>query len=311
MNFEILIDGAFEKGDFRIIYRPGRSPARDEAIDSHGQSTSERERACEKKAPAPLRGMEGATGYPLAGVPSIEDFIDRTWRELVSQYEREGLKVFDGGLFSLNSYGMEGNKPLLRLGDTSYKEYVGTSLQEFRSRYPGQPSANPLAVCISLVTSDGKIVVEKRRRSDRYRGPYHVIGGFVERGLDCTDDLLPDIFGAIRREVKEELGLSLKDGEIISLGLVRNLVIAHPEVCFFSKIGRTFADVLAVFSGGHVDGEIGQLISVNDDSLDLTRFLIDHHGRLVATGEACLLLYGKHRFGKKWYHSTIDLLLKK
>jgi hypothetical protein len=234
--------------------------------------------------------------------------IDKAWELQVFNCNQDGLPVFDGRLFRLNRYDREEGKTILELGDTTFREYVGTSINDFYRTYPEAWVANPLAVCIALVTNDHKILVEKRSILTRYRAPFHVIGGFMEREKDFCN-ARPDPFMAITREVKEELGLILSPEEPIALGLVRNLWIRHPEIAFFCRLRESLEDVKGIFGRSATDDEIDQLQAVEDTSNGLSSFLRIHHEVFTASGEACLLLYGRRMYGEDWYNALLRELI--
>jgi hypothetical protein len=238
----------------------------------------------------------------------LQRFIDNQWHTQVRKYEKEGMKMFNGKLFRLKHFHKGGDRVFLELGDTNYKDYVGTSIKEFYESHPYDKLANPLAVSVTLVTSDRKILVEKRNKMDVYRGRYHVIGGFIERDIDVGADSRPDPFKAIKREVWEEIGVALLDENLFSLGLVRNLKVPHPEVCFFARMDISSEEVFAISAANKLDGEIEQLDFIEDSSDDLARFIVFNHGNIVATGEACMLLYGNDRYGEAWYNDTLQSL---
>lgn len=233
--------------------------------------------------------------------------IDRAWDLHLRNCVRNGLTVFDGRLFRLNGYGVKEGKISLDLGDTTFREYIGTSISDFHEVHPDAWVANPLAVCIALVTDDRKILVEKRTTLTRYRAPFHVIGGFMERKKDVFKGQ-PDPFVAITREVKEELGLAISPEEPVGLGLVRNLWVRHPEIVFFCKLRESFEDVKEIFRVTTTDNEIDQLEAADDKMDDLASFLRTHHGFFTPSGEACLLLYGRQTYGEDWYNRVLQEL---
>jgi hypothetical protein len=261
LDFEILLPDSFTRGDLLTSYAPGPGQARSQEASKQ---------------------------------------IDRTWESQVQTCRQDGLPIFNGQLLRLNGYVQREDRTFLEFGDTTFREYVGTSVGNFREAFPEAWVANPLAVCIALITTDKKILVEKRTVLTRYRAPFHVIGGFMEREKDLRDGL-PDPFHAIAREVKEELGLVLSQERLLALGLVRNLWIRHPEIVFSSALNESFEEVRTMLAEGATDDEIDQLQGVEDTPDGLASFLKTHHEFFTPSGEACLLLYGKRMYGEAWY----------
>src|SRR5215211_3898998 len=96
---------------------------------------------------------------------SALQFIESKWREFV----KNNIKSFNGKLSRVDSYDIReknnnGKKNLieLQLGDTDYKEFVGTRGHEFIRRYGRKQSANPLSVGAVLVTMDNRIILGRR-----------------------------------------------------------------------------------------------------------------------------------------------------
>lgn len=266
MGFEILTPHLFSRSDLQVTYRPGQGEYR--SSEAHRQ-------------------------------------IDRTWERHLANYAQNGLPAFNGSLFRLTDYALNRGRLLIELGDTTFREYVGTSTEDFYGTYPEAWVANPLAVCIALITGDEKILIERRTTLTRYRAPYHVIGGFMERGKDFSQGK-PDPFAAITREIKEELGLILSPDEPVALGLVRNLRVRHPEIVFFCSLSQSFAEVQEIMGRDAADDEIDHLEYVEDRSDHLSSFLKGRHGIFTPSGEACLLLYGRQRYGEGWYDALLE-----
>lgn len=192
------------------------------------------------------------------------------------------VPLFDGRLFSLREWHDDGAVLALALGDTGYRDYVGTRRAAFAQAFPTTPLANPLAVCSAVVTADQQVVVERRRFGDVYNHCYHVIGGFLDR--DC-DGLPPDPAAAVAREIGEELGCPLV-GEGEGLGLVYDQRTPHPELCYLHHTPWTFAEVVA----GANRAEVGELIPVPLVAEALSAFVRENEAVLSVTGGGCLEL---------------------
>ncbi len=136
-------------------------------------------------------------------------------------------------------------------------------------------------------------------------GRYHVIGGFFERNLDLIANL-PDPFGGIRREIREETGIQAEDIlDQYCLGVVYDLVMPHGEMCFLTRLHISLDEVLR---RAPEDREIKQLIPLQVTEESLREFLLKHHGNISATGEPNLLLYGGWKFGEQWFEEVMARL---
>jgi 8-oxo-dGTP pyrophosphatase MutT (NUDIX family) len=230
--------------------------------------------------------------------PAIQQWVDSLWSQKLAEAQERGILLFDAPLYRFVDAETSANGTLhLTLGDTGYKEYVTTRVPEFyRDRQRGE-LGNALAVCSVVETSDGYILLDKRRGVDVYVGRYHVIGGFFERGLDSLENGRPDPFGAMRREIREETGIQFADiAEQYCLGLVYDLATPHAELCFLTRLHISLAEVKTRVPE---EDEIKQLETLYVSEQSLRDFLARNHGNISATGEPNLLLYGELLFGKQ------------
>jgi hypothetical protein len=230
--------------------------------------------------------------------------INQTWNSYLRSSRGRGVKVYNGDLLRLDDYCHEKGILRMQVSDVDFRSYVGTALPAFAEAFPGAPQANPLAVCIVLVTSDGKIVLERRSQIDAYRGRYHVIAGFMEKDADTANGG-PDPFEVINREVREELGVVL-DGEPLATGLIRTAM--GSEVCFSSRLSISFETLLETKAGARTDAEIDDLLEIGDSPTSIVSFLAEHDRDIVPSGRACLLLHGRVKYGEEWYYEATERL---
>jgi 8-oxo-dGTP pyrophosphatase MutT (NUDIX family) len=231
--------------------------------------------------------------------PAIQQWMDTLWGQKLAEAQEQDIPLFDAPLYRFIGAGTRADGTLhLTLGDTGYREYVTSRAQEFGRGRQRQELGNALAVCSVVETSDGYILLDKRRGVDVYVGRYHVIGGFFERGLDSTSDGRPDPFGAMRREIREETGIQFADiAEQYCLGLVYDLATPHAELCFLTRLRISLAEVKTRVPE---EDEIKQLETLYVTEQSLREFITLNHGNISATGEPNLLLYGELRYGKQW-----------
>jgi 8-oxo-dGTP pyrophosphatase MutT (NUDIX family) len=238
--------------------------------------------------------------------PAIQQRIDTLWAQKLTMAQERGIPLFDAPLYRFVDVETGADGTLhLTLGDTGYKEYVTTRASEFARGRQRSELGNALAVCSVVETSDGYVLLDKRRGVDVYVGRYHVIGGFFERGCDVLENGQPDPFGAMRREIREETGISAADiAEHYCLGLVYDLATPHAELCFLASLHISLAEVKTRVPE---EDEIKELETLYVTEQSLRAFLLENHGNISATGEPNLLLYGELLYGKKWFQSLQDL----
>ncbi len=245
---------------------------------------------------------EYQAGRRIRWEPSAEKLIETIWEEYAKSADHAGIKVYNGNVFRLDSFAVTEGCLLLTLSDIDFRSSIGTGSSRFLSAFPHAPQANPLTVSAALITNDGKIVLEKRSRIDTRRRKYHVIAGFMEHDLDSAADQL-NPFRTLRREIQEELG-SAPEGPVYATSLVR--AVYGSELCFFSRLRLSFDDLLQVQAGGGTDAEIDSLVGIDDAPAALASFLNRHPVDLVPSGRACLLMYGREAYGKRWYDSIVN-----
>lgn len=237
-----------------------------------------------------------APGARRTARPGDQADAGAAWQNALDQARQIGIPLYDGLLYRLMSFEQRPGQLGLQLGDTSYKEYVATRAPAFVRGRSEDELAQPLAVCVAVVTRDERILVERRQRSEVGTGRYHVIGGFFERDKDVGPEG-PSPFLAMAREVREETELEIDPREFLVLGLAYDRLLPHPELCLTVSTPMSFAEVAR-----HVprDGEVVHLESVGADAASLSAFLLANRNDLTPSGEACLTMYGVWRYGDGW-----------
>lgn len=239
--------------------------------------------------------------------PATETLIEEGWPAAVEEAKGRDVEIYDGMLFRLNHLTVTHGKLRLGLGDTTYKEYVATRSEWFWRDRPHHELANPLALCIALGTAEGNIIMERRRGVDVYEGRYHVIGGFMERPHDMRNGI-PDPFQGIAREVEEEVGLKIRTDTMGLTGVVYDLITPHPELCFCAESNLRNQEIADIFLDCRKDHEVEKLSFVDGSKDPLAAFIMSQHTVISVTGQACLLLYGRQKYGTTWFDTIMASL---
>ena len=224
---------------------------------------------------------------------SLAARLEAAWEAARHRTEARGAPLFDGALFRLEAHRTLASGLELTLGETSYRHYVGT--RDPAANLAPELRAEPLATCIVLRTSDGRIALERRERVDVGAGRWHVVGGFPERGVD-EGPAGADLAAAITRECVEETGFAPRSLRV--LGFVRDRRDLHYEVCFGGELDASFQEVAR---DGAAREEFRAPLALEDSPRALERFLHREREAMSPTGEAALLLYGREAFGEAWY----------
>ncbi len=241
--------------------------------------------------------------YRVSLTTEMQTELERLWHEKLALAEKQAFLLFDGKLFRW-IYVEERNDRTLRvkLGDTSYKEYVATRTPEFSQQLTREELSNPLSVCSVIETLDGYILLEKREGTDAHNGRFHVIGGFMERGKD-DEGHTPDAFGAMNREMHEETGILEQDiREQYCLGMVYDTLVPHPELCFVTRLN---IPLTTLSKRKPEDNEVKELRMLRVTAATLKESILTHHGNISPTGEAALILYGTWKFGAGWFDDVM------
>ena len=216
-------------------------------------------------------------------------------------------------MYRLNDATLEGNRLVIDMGVTNFKDYIGTSQRalldpEFRKilmaagvtdhNNPNHYFSNPLATCSSIVTSDGFILVGTRSEKVAiYPGVPHVTGGYVKVNGDNRPDFTVkdvDLFSNMRKELYEELGLT--DEDVTSkdfLGIVRNLITRAPEALYNISLNINSDELHHRWKTKSRDRFEHRNITFYSRD-ELPGFLRKNEGTMVPTGEATLKLFLQH-----------------
>jgi 8-oxo-dGTP pyrophosphatase MutT (NUDIX family) len=195
------------------------------------------------------------------------------------------------------------------LGDTCYRDFLGTNLFNAAKVARINPAflADAVGTSSIVLTSDGFLVLG--RRSDRvafHAGYMHTFGGMLEAADRRTGGY--DLFGGLKREVMEELGVCEGEiGSVVLTGLARDRAIRQPEMLFDLGVTLTRMELSARFHPGLSDGEHTAIEFVPDDPEAIIRFLV-RTSRIAPVAQAGLLLHGKHNWSADWYEQSCYLL---
>jgi 8-oxo-dGTP pyrophosphatase MutT (NUDIX family) len=230
----------------------------------------------------------------FAPPPLVSAEIERVWT-MMGQIP--GVHLFDGGLCRLESYSAGAGELSLTLSDISYKSFAGTNMlnPQFASQYGQTAMANPLGMSAALISADGFLVMGRRNeRVAYYPGRIHPFAGSVE-----PEDAL-DVFGAVTRELKEELGL---DGgelhEMKCLGIAEDRGLAHPELICHAVTQKTLDELRR----GVDEVEHDAMVAIEVRRAVFERELA---GAKLYTpiALATMLLCGRERFGREWFDAA-------
>jgi 8-oxo-dGTP pyrophosphatase MutT (NUDIX family) len=237
----------------------------------------------------------------------ISHFIDEKWNLAKCKAEETGQELFSSDLVRLKGFYESNNDLILNIGETTYKEYVGTNLhineigEIIESSQLLEYLSNPLATCAVVVSNDDKILIGRRSgKTVDYPNYYHVPGGHIEKRHIQSDN--PNLSMAICDELQEEFAIYSSNIEwSVCTGLVEDSITKKPELTFIVKIKTDHNSTLNPINEEHTRLE---WLDVTPESI--TEFLVENNLEIVPVGKACLMLFGTIRFGYEWFIATND-----
>ncbi len=229
-------------------------------------------------------------------VPEVERIIDETWQRVASQ---PGVNLFDGPMCRLESWSAAPARLDIAMSDTSYKPFIGTNLHhpELADRYGPSILANPIGVSPALETADGWLMMGRRNGSVAYYpNRVHPFAGALEP-RDAND-----LFGAVRRELAEELAFTNDDiAEIRCTGVVEDRSIRQMELIFRVVSTRTKKQIESTVD--RTEHHSSWAIRSTRQAIDVA---LEDRLELTPVGIAALLLWGNVHFETSWFQDRAD-----
>ena len=224
-------------------------------------------------------------------LPEVERSIERIWQAVAAQ---KGVNLFDGPMCRLEKWIARPERLQLTLSETSYKPFLGTNLHQphLADQYGKDILANPVGVSPALETADGWLMMGRRNASVAYYpDKVHPFAG----ALEPQDS--QDVIGGVRRELAEELGLIATDMKLIRcIGIAEDASIRQPELIFRAETYRTKNEIEK--SLDQAEHQSTWAIPAERDEIESA---IKNAKELTPIAVATLILYGKVRYGAKWF----------
>jgi hypothetical protein len=224
---------------------------------------------------------------------SLPDFIlekkNQIIKARIEDAVRTGRIFHDGSLVRLESWHESAGHLILRLGKTSWFDYIssnriidekifnGRSLRSMIEEKSGVPEyeclANPVTVTTSIITSDSKILVSRRSmKLSQYPGMFTASSsGF----MDIKDVIKgsPHPFESARRETKEELNLSVPVGKFKLNGIMRSSEYMHFQVLLEARVDFASDEMLKNMK---TSDEVDEVVIIERDVKAFRTFLKKH-----------------------------------
>lgn len=226
--------------------------------------------------------------------------IEARWKVLTARRS----KMKDLPLYRLRSIQGEGDKLILDLGRTGYKEYQCTNVRKpsWATENPENKMSNPLAISVVAKTPDPAIFINQRSASvGEYPNRLHVTpAGHIHPPQSIEE--------AIMAELDEELAITYRKiiSEIRIIGLVINRDYNKPELIAELRVTPSAEEVLA--RSARDAWEYRTLQKLDWQENVIRDALTKDNLQWVPPGHAALLLAGRLDFGEGWMHSVLDAI---
>jgi len=266
---------------------PGRAPILIEAFGPYGRTQL----------------TQSWSDAPPPTTPSLERAIAQTWEAELALAQASGAILYDAPLCRLNRVQATQEAIHLHLGPTSYRQFAGTHIHHAALVMEAGADcfANALGTSATPLTCDGFLALGRRGpKVMLHAGFLHTFGGMIEAGDRLADGSF-DVFGAILRELREELGIE-KDVivDVGISGLVRDRRLYQPELLFEIRLSWTRSALAAAFAAaGDLNEHVG-VEFIHNDPESVVSFL-ERERQVTPVAQGAMLLHGRHAWGAAWY----------
>lgn len=235
--------------------------------------------------------------YPAA----LNQVLEDRWTRAVGEAEGEGRILFNGKLFRLLRYEVRPSMFNLLLGETDYRELIGTAHAFGKGLCRAEETSQGMALSTTLLTKDGFLLLG--RRSGKVwagRGCLHVCAGHPEpeRQLSVEAILSGEnpFYRAMEREITEETGVTpARIGSMVCRGLIRSRADCKPELIFETSLKLSRAELLRQVGKAGDREEHDEFFTIPSDGSSLSDFLQQRHEEFTAPGLAALVFFGHRR----------------
>ncbi len=249
---------------------------------------------------------------PRTSNDEVDYLIEQTWKSELARARSGRRKLFNGKLARLIDCDVHDDRLALWVGQTSYKEFLGTNLRNphLGESHGSQVLADALGVSGVVVTGDGFLVMG--RRSERvvfYSGFIHPISGMTDAPPEPGAS--PDPLEVIIKELTEETGISPdRITRSVCLALIRDKETLQPELIFELAVEGDVESIRKSARSAVDSDEHSELIEIRDEPAKVANFIKINYAELTPTGLAALLLHGRGNWGTDWFTATREYLMK-
>jgi 8-oxo-dGTP pyrophosphatase MutT (NUDIX family) len=240
----------------------------------------------------------------------LEQLIATTWDAQVAEADKHGRILFNGDMGGLIRWRDDGDAIVLDVRHTDYRRFIGTNFCNGprAGAFGVETYANPVGTSAVLIAADGNVLFGRRGMHLACHGGYlHIFGGSLEP-IDRREDGTVDVFEAVRRELREELHVTDEEiAELVCTGMVRDLSLFQPELCYDAVLKIGGDEVLSRFDPDAPGQEHSALEIGRDDPQQWVHF-IRGAVRFAPAAVGAVMLHGRRVWGLAWYDRSCRLL---
>lgn len=225
--------------------------------------------------------------------PALEAVIAETWQARLAEAEATGGMLWSAPMARLVDWRVEGDQLTIRLGPTTYRDFVGTNIVNpwVAERYGPDYLSDGCGVSALLRTADERLVLQRRSQAVfEFAGLIAACGGAVEP--ISPGDPSTTLAAQARRELAEELGLPPDAVRSMTLlGIGRTTSRHKPEIVYLAETTATWPEV----SDRHHEEHAG-LVAIPDTAQAVATTLRDAWDDYAPPGLMALTLREICRF---------------
>jgi hypothetical protein len=223
-----------------------------------------------------------------------DDFARRAielWQQLIAEGRR---RIFNGALCRLENFGERNGALHLSFSRTCYRDllFSNAHTNELVNALGETGPVRALGISAIIETADGNLpLIRRSMHVGEGPGALDVIGGHVHPD-DHWHNGAPDVFLAIKDEIRTELGISMDSlDDPICCGLTEDRRHRKPELNFFAPLPLTMQEVRQLARQAPEASEYTELLAIKTETAILQRFIAEHEASLTSSALGCLHLY--------------------
>lgn len=218
--------------------------------------------------------------------------IQENWDELLNS----GKNYTNGELYTVSSIEFDKDNCLnFNISKTDFAHYLYTVKQNFE----GEHICRSIATSALFITSDNYYVLGKMSSSTSLADKIKFIGGAIDKDDFINNEFQP--IECIKREVKEEIGLTLDDKSkvesINSSYFITRKNLSFINVCFRIKLNMSANKMVTLFNrhneslhNQNLEQELDSIVLLKNEKNEINNFISNNKDKIIDYMEALFLV---------------------